>query len=166
MKRLVITESEKQRILGMHSNPSLKGRLFEQDTTPRYCTIKGKSVQVKPEFLEFGKGTAYELRAAMEGVGTDEGKVKTTIGKINSQDAYNAALWAIQNGMGDGTKHPLIIDYIQTEFRKPDNYRNAGGIPGYENIDSNVDDLKYISGILTKYNGDEQFKTSEQYDSY
>jgi len=160
MKRLVITESEKQRILGMHSNPSLKGKLFEEYQA--YATIQGKSVPVKPEWLEFGKGTAYELRAAMEGVGTDEEKVKATIGKINSQDAYNAALWAIQTGMADNHSYPLIIDYIQTDFRKPEDYRMAGGIPSWENIDGNVDDLRYIAKILMKYNRDEGFKTSEE----
>lgn len=161
MKRLVITESEKQRILGMHSNPSLKGKLFEQSNYQAYATIKGKAVPVNPAFLEFGKGTAYELRDAMECLGTDEEKVKATIGKINSQDAYNAALWAIQNGMADGNKYPLIIDYIQTEFREPDNYRQSGGISSLSDLDSNVTDLKYISSILYKYNNDEVFKTNE-----
>jgi len=168
MKRLVITESEKQRILGMHSDPSLKTKLFEQDTTTRYCTIKGKSVPVRASFLEFGKGTAYNLRDAMEGAGTDEAKVKETISKINSQDAYNAALWAIQNGMADGNKYKTIIDYIHTDFRKPTYFRGGQGDSGYEkgsDIDSNLSDLKYISGILTKYNSDEKFREETSYDS-
>lgn len=160
MKRLVITESEKQRILGMHSNPSLKGKLFEEYQA--YATIKGKSVPVKPEWLEFGKGTAYELRDAIEGAFTDEEKIKTTISKITSQDGYNAALWAIQNGMADNHSYPLIMDYIQTDLRKPENYRMAGGIPSLENLDGNVDNLRYIAKILMKYNDDEGFKTSEE----
>jgi hypothetical protein len=166
MKRLVITESEKQRILGMHSNPSLKGKLFEEYQA--YATIKGKAVPVNPTFLEFGKGTAYNLRDAMEGIGTDEAKVKETISKINSQDAYNAALWAIQNGTADGNKYPLIIDYIQTDFRKPTYVRGEQGASGYQagsDIDSNLSDLKYISDILMKYNSDERFHEDTTSDS-
>jgi hypothetical protein len=159
MKRLVITESEKQRILGMHSNPSLKGKLFEEYQA--FATIKGKAVPVNTAFLDFGKGTAYELRDAIEGPLTNEEKVKTAISKITSQDAYNAALWAIQNGYADGNKYPLIIDYIQTDFRKPDDYRFDGGIPSYANFDGNVDYLKYFSSILMKYNDDERYKTDE-----
>jgi len=169
MKKLVITESEKQRILGMHSSPSLKTKLFENDSSTRYCVIKGKYVPVNPTFLEFGKGTAYNLRDAMEGVGTDEAKVKETISKINSQDAYNAALWAIQNGIADGNQYNTIIDYIQTDFRKPTYIRGGQGDSGYQagsDVDENLSDLKYISGILTKYNSDERFREETSYDSY
>jgi hypothetical protein len=162
MKRLVITESEKQRILGMHSNPSLKTKLFEASDYQAFATIKGKPVPVNPTFLEFGKGTAYNLRDAMEGAGTDVPKVKETISKINSQDAYNAALWAIQNGMADGNSYPLIIEYIHTDFRKPDDYMHSGGIPSYSNWDDNVDNLRYFSSILMKYNDDERFRTDIQ----
>jgi hypothetical protein len=158
MKRLVITESEKQRILGMHSNPSLKGKLFEEYQA--FATIKGKAVPVNPAFLEFGKGTAYELRDAIEGPFTNEEKVKTAISKINSQDAYNAALWAIQNGAADGNKYPLIIKYIETDFRQPDNYRLSGGVSSLSDLDGNYSDLKYFSSILMKYNDDERYSTN------
>jgi hypothetical protein len=157
MKRLVITESEKQRILGMHSNPSLKGKLFEEYQA--FATIKGKAVPVNPAFLDFGKGTAYELRDAIEGPLTNEEKVKTAISKITSQDAYNAALWAIQNGYADGNKYPLIINYIQTDFRKPDNYRLSGGVSSLSDLDGNYSYLKYFSSILMKYNDDERYST-------
>jgi hypothetical protein len=160
MKRLVITESEKQRILEMHSNPSLKTKLFEANDYQAFATIKGKPVPVNPTFLEFGKGTAYNLRDAMEGIGTDEEKVKETISKINSQDAYNAALWAIQNGMADGNSYPLIIRYIETDFRKPDNYRLSGGVSSLSDLDSNYSNLKYFSSILMKYNDDERYDTN------
>ena len=164
MKRLVITESEKQRILGMHSNPSLKGKLFEQSNYQAFATIKGKAVPVNPSFLEFGKGSVYVMRDAMKGL-TDEGKLKETVGKINSQDAYNAVLWAVQNAMGGGEKYPTVIEYIQSDYGKPDDYYRDGGIPSWENVTGDVDDLKYFSSVLTKFNSDEQFKTNIQYDS-
>ena len=165
MKRLVITESEKQRILGMHSNPSLKGGLFEQSNYQAFATIKGKPVPVNPTFLEFGKGSVYVMRDSMKGI-TDHTKLNETVGKINSQDAYNAVLWAVQNAMGGGDKYPLIMDYIQSDLGKPEYYRGDGGIPSWENWDGTVDDLRYIQKILMQYNDDERFKTKEAFASF
>jgi hypothetical protein len=96
MKRLVITESEKQRILGMHSNPSLKGRLFEQ-TDPKLKEILNTNNDAAWKFIN-------AVTAAEDGGGlntVDEDTIVKLVQGITTTDLYITILWNIRNNVKD-----------------------------------------------------------------
>jgi hypothetical protein len=96
MKRLVITESEKQRILGMHSNPSLKGRLFEQ-TDPKLKEILNTNNDAAWQFIK--AVTAAEDGATLGTV--DEDAIVKLVQGITTTDLYITILWNIRNNVQD-----------------------------------------------------------------
>jgi hypothetical protein len=97
MKRLVITESEKQRILGMHQIAANKMNLFEQSTDAKLN-----------EILATNNGEAWKfinaVIAAEDGgtLGTvDEDAIVKLVQGITTTDLYIAILWNIRNNVQD-----------------------------------------------------------------
>jgi hypothetical protein len=157
MKKLIITESEKQRILGMHSHPSLKTKLFEQSTDAKLNEILSTNNNAAWQFIN--AITASE-KAGTAGT-VDEDKIVELVNGINTVDKYVAILWNIRNNVegnwcsvsGFATKRMFQED--NSEEVKMVGY--LGDIDkGYR--DSIINKLKDMASATAKYYGNSFFK--------
>jgi hypothetical protein len=126
MKRLVITESEKQRILGMHSNPSLKVKLFEQST----------GNQTLDRILEQNNDAAWRFIdgvTAAENAGTggtvDEEAIGQLVYGIKTTDLYITILHNIRENVKDNICS--VLGFVSKNLFR--NYLGMGGLGDVQN---------------------------------
>ena len=95
MKRLVITESEKQRILGMHQIAANKITLLEQSSNAKLNEILSANNNAAWQFIN-------AVKAAEQGASlgtTDEEAIVKLVEGIDTVDKYIAILWNVRNNV-------------------------------------------------------------------
>ena len=97
MKRLVITESEKQRILGMHQTAAKKLNLLEQSGNQTLDRILTQNNDAAWRFID---GVTAAEKAGTLGT-VDEEAIANLVYGIKTVDLYIAILWNIRNRVKD-----------------------------------------------------------------
>jgi len=97
MKRLVITESEKQRILGMHQTAAKKLNLLEQSGNQTLDRILTQNNDAAWRFID---GVTAAEDAGVGGT-VDEDAIVNLVYGIKTVDLYIAILWNIRNNVKD-----------------------------------------------------------------
>lgn len=95
MKKLVITESEKQRILGMHKSPLNKIYLSEQSSNNKLNEILSTNNNDAWQFIN----SITSAESAGIGGTVDEDAIVNLVNGIDSVDKYIAILWNIRNNV-------------------------------------------------------------------
>jgi hypothetical protein len=97
MKRLVITESEKQRILGMHQTAAKKLNLLEQSGNQTLDRILQQNNDAAWRFID---GVTAAEKAGTGGT-VDEEAIANLVYGIKTVDLYIAILWNVRNNVKD-----------------------------------------------------------------
>jgi hypothetical protein len=97
MKRLVITESEKQRILGMHQKAANKLNLLEQTGNQTLDRILQQNNDAAWRFID---GVTAAEKAGTLGT-VDEEAIANLVYGIKTVDLYIAILWNVRNNVKD-----------------------------------------------------------------
>ena len=95
MKRLIISESEKQRILGMHQMAANKITLLEQSEDTKLTEIVNANNDYAWQFIN---GITAAEKAGIGGTVDEDAIVKIVEG-IDTIDKYIAILWNIRNNV-------------------------------------------------------------------
>jgi len=138
MKRLVITESEKQRILGMHQTAAKKLNLLEQSGNQTLDRILQENNNAAWRFID--GVTAAEKAGALGTV--DEDAIANLVYGIKTVDLYVAILWNVRNNVKDNFCDVSSFS-VKRMFRVED-AMGAIDVPHY------VDPInRYLSGLCS-----------------
>ena len=136
MKRLVITESEKQRILGMHQTAAKKLNLLEQTGNQTLDRILQQNNDAVWRFID---GVTAAEKAGTFGT-VDEEAIANLVYGIKTVDLYIAILWNIRNKVKDNYCNVTSFA-VKTMFRGEDTF-GAIDVPYY------VDPINtYLNGL-------------------
>jgi hypothetical protein len=97
MKRLIISESEKQRILGMHQKAANKLNLLEQTGNQTLDRILQQNNDAAWRFID---GVTSAEKAGLAGT-VDEDAISNLVTGIKTVDLYVTILWNIRNNVKD-----------------------------------------------------------------
>lgn len=147
MKRLVITESEKQRILEMHQKAANKLNLLEQTGNQTLDRILQQNNDAAWRFID---GVTAAEKAGMLGT-VDEDKISELVHGIKTVDLYVAILWNIRNNVKDNFCD--VTSFAVKTMQRTEDSLGAIDVPYY------VDPInKYLAGLCrsaaTAYGGE------------
>lgn len=147
MKRLVITESEKQRILGMHQKAANKLNLLEQTGNQTLDRILQQNNDAAWRFID---GVTAAEKAGTLGT-VDEDKISELVHGIKTVDLYVAILWNIRNNV-ENNYCDVSSFAVKRMFRNPEG-AGMSDVPHYVNPINT-----YLNGLCrsaeTAYGGD------------
>ena len=115
MKRLVITESEKQRILGMHQKAANKLNLLEQTGNQTLDRILQQNNDAAWRFID---GVTAAEKAGLAGT-VDEEAIGNLVYGIKTVDLYVAILWNVRNNVKDNYCDVTSFS-VKSMFRNPE----------------------------------------------
>lgn len=137
MKRLVITESEKQRILGMHQSAANKLNLFESTGNQTLDRILQQNNDAAWRFID---GVTAAEKAGTGGT-VDEDAIANLVYGIKTVDLYVTILHNIRENVKDNV-------CSVTGFVVKNMFRNYGGMGSFGDLQNYVNPLhKYLSGL-------------------